>query len=267
MKKTTLKKNRLFYLIALFLIGINTISAQGCIVYDDLTLNERQTLGINEQAFQAYKTNNQINSLGIYFSAPVDYQLTPKKFRIQIWNVQSTDGSTGIWVPYHEAVEYIKTLNSYYKEYNICFVLVGIGTLRDSAVLNGADHVDFAVSGAQNNAIRDNAINVYMAPSVTSNPEVGGITSYYNNVIAIRQPSMYDKALLAHEVAHTLGIMHTIGPRNEIYNSPNGMGGMPTCEHVTRDPNNPEYNADTAGDRVRDTAADPGLRGNPTPIL
>src|SRR5690606_17284042 len=37
------------------------------------------------------------------------------------------------------------------------------------------------------------------------------------------------------------------------------------CEHVTRDPNDPNYNADTAGDKVYDTAADPGLFANPDP--
>src|SRR5690606_13185381 len=72
--------------------------------------------------------------------------------------------------------------------------------------------------------------------------------------------------LLAHEVAHTFGIMHTIGPWNDVVDSPNGMGFLPSCEHVTRDPNNPDYNADTAGDWVRDTAADPGLVRDSTKI-
>lgn len=42
------------------------------------------------------------------------------------------------------------------------------------------------------------------------------------------------------------------------------MGSLSNCEHVTRDPNDPNYNADSAGDYVRDTAADPGLRGSST---
>lgn len=258
MKKTTLKKIRLFYLIALFFFAINTISAQNCVVYDDLTLSQRTALGISNQP----SVFNNINSLGTYFSTPVGYPLTPKKFRIQIWNVRSSDGSTGVWVPYHEAVEYIKTLNSYYKDYNICFVLTGVGVLHDDNVLNGAWHYNFRNSGMVNNAYLENAINVYMAPSVTPIPGVGGVTNYYEDAIAIRQPSMYDKALLAHEVAHALGIMHTIGSVNDIPNSPNGMGSSLNCEHVTRDPNDPNYNADNAGDYVRDTAADPGLRAN-----
>lgn len=259
MNKITFK-NYYLLLIALFFLAINTISAQGCIVYSDLTTSQRTALGITNQTFQS----NQINSLSPFFSTPVGYQLTPKKFRIQIWNVRSTDGSTGVWVPYHEAVEYIKNLNNYYKDYNICFVLTGIGVLHDDAVLNHAWHSDLKDSGKLNNAYLDNAINVYMAPTVTPIPYVGGVTNYYENAIAISQPYMSDKALLAHEVAHALGIMHTIGSLNDIPNSPNGMGSRSDCEHVTRDPNDPNYNADSAGDYVRDTAADPGLRGNST---
>src|SRR5690606_25086892 len=111
--------------------------------------------------------------------------------------------------------------------------------LRDDDVLNGAWHTDLKDSGILNNAYLDSAINVYMAPTVTPIPYVDGVTSYYNNAIAIRQPAMSGKALLAHEVAHALGIMHTIGPANNIPNSPNGMGSLSNCEHVTRDPNDP----------------------------
>lgn len=40
------------------------------------------------------------------------------------------------------------------------------------------------------------------------------------------------------------------------------MGSQPSCEHVIRDPNDPNYNAEVAGDYVRDTAADPGFVRN-----
>lgn len=260
-------KKTLIYLIALFLLAINTLSAQGCLVYDDLTFNERQTLGVNEQQFQAYK-GNKVNSLSPFFVTPLGYQLTPKKFRIQFWNVQDNNGQNGIWVPYNEIVNHVKILNSYYKDYNICFVLTGIGVLRDSTVLNGAAPWDLKEAGKQKNAYVDDAINVYMAPSIYGNGIVGvgafGMASYYDNAIAIKQPAMYLDYLLAHEVAHALGIMHTIGNTNNIENHPNGMGGQPFCERVTRDPNDPYYNADSAGDWVRDTAADPGLITDPT---
>lgn len=55
-----------------------------------------------------------------------------------------------------------------------------------------------------------------MGPSFTPIPEVGGATNYYDNAIGIKQPSISDKALLAHEVAHALGITHTIGTLNDI---------------------------------------------------
>lgn len=81
MNKITFK-NYYLLLIALFFLAINNATAQGCIVYDDLTFNERQTLGINEQVFQANTTNSPSSYFGLNFITPTNYPLTPKKFRI-----------------------------------------------------------------------------------------------------------------------------------------------------------------------------------------
>ena len=56
---------------------------------------------------------------------------------------------------------------------------------------------------------------------------------------------------LQHEIGHCMGLHHTW---NDFTPNTNG-----TCEHVTRNPSDPNYNADVAGDFVTDTAAVPNF--------
>jgi len=260
MNKITIKNYYLF-LIALFFLAINTISAQGCIVYDDLTLTEQQTLGINEQEFQA----NDINSLGLYFSTPPNYQITPKKMRINFWAIMNDEGTAGVYLHYEMAVKYVNRLNKLYEPYQICFVLNGNGVLKHTGLLHNLTPLIAKGTAQTKNAYVDDAINVYVAKTLGDG--AFGIASFLNNTIVVKEDVMWwSEDLLAHEVAHALGIMHTIGNRNLVPNSPNGMGDINNCEHVTRDPNDPNYNADSAGDWVRDTAADPGFVTDATKV-
>lgn len=267
MNKITFK-NYYFLLISLFFLAINTISAQGCIVYDDLTFNERQTLGINEQLFQANTTNSPSSYFGLNFITPTNYQITPKKMRINFWSIRhETNDTIGVFISYPMAVKYVNRLNKLFEPHNICFVLNGHGILKQNDLLFNAEPQYAKYIGQIKNAYADDAINVYIAKTIMGG--ASGMASYFKNTIVVKEDVMWwSEYLLAHEVAHALGIMHTIGNLNErqIPNSPNGMGSLASCEHVTRDPNNPNYNADSAGDWVRDTAADPGLIRDSTKV-
>ncbi len=250
-------------IITLLLICMSFASAYSqystCYVYDDLTAAERKRLGISDKEFNTHRNKNASTDFNIANANAKNLPQTSKKFRIQLWNVRSSDNTTGAGVSYEMAVKYIKDLNSFYKEHNICFVLTGVGILNDSSVLNGANYTNLKMSGMQNNAYSDNAINVYIAPTIIGGAH--GVTSYYSNSIALYEQAMwYEKGLLAHEVGHTLTLMHTHGKYNE---PPNGnVGTLSDCEKATRDVNHPNYNATTAGDQVSDTAADPGLFPN-----
>lgn len=57
---------------------------------------------------------------------------------------------------------------------------------------------------------------------------------------------------LIHELGHTFGLFHTWGG---IPYASNGSQNSPSEEYVTRDPNDPNYNCHTHGDRVCDTPA------------
>lgn len=68
-----------------------------CVVYDDLTLTERQNLGINEQVFQGNKLNNISNSLGVKFITPIDYQLTQLNLNTNSINLNTSQFTSGLY--------------------------------------------------------------------------------------------------------------------------------------------------------------------------
>lgn len=238
-------------------MAINTISAQsyncGVGLEQHTPITTNGTTGINFE--RAYK-----------WTAPIDYPMLPKKLRLNFWAVTKDDGTGGFQLlDYSLATKSMESLNKTYAPFNICFELNGIGTLKDSISVHGKSYWYLKERGILKGAYNDNAINVYVTDSIRG--WVDGETNYGSNSVVLRGIVMTNpsyRVVLAHEIAHSLGVMHTIGNRNNIENFPNGMGIQPFCERVTRDPNDPYYNADTAGDRVRDTAADPGLIENPT---
>ena len=85
----------------------------------------------------------------------------------------------------------------------------------------------------------ENAFNVYAFGWATG---FGGIASYLSLTCGIASHKL-TSPLLGHEIGHNLNLMHT--------NS--------FSEHATRDPNDPCFNATTAGDLVVDTNANRGF--------
>src|SRR5690606_34473584 len=94
------------------------------------------------------------------------------------------------------------------------------------------------------------SFNVYITESLA---EGNGVTSFGNNRLAIKRSHFIGNPwelspgnVLAHELAHDFYLYHPWGSDN---------GTIITQEHVTRDPNDPSYNALTTGDNVHDTPA------------
>ena len=258
MKKITLNKKSLITILMLLLIQAGWSQSSPCIVYDDITLEERVALGISEQEWLMNK-NTVVSSKSI-LSVPNNYVITPKQFRVNFWSVMNDNGTDGVRVYYDMAVKYLNRLNKIYEPYQICFVLNGNGVLKSTSHMNGKFYSDLKEEGILKGAYVDDAINIYIVNSIAWGAY--GMTNYFSNAIALKESPMWNnEVLLAHEVGHALNLMHTHGDYNT---PPNGSAGsLSSCEHVTRDPNDSNYNARTNGDEVHDTAADPCLFSNP----
>ena len=111
-------------LITLFLLlwgSMGWMQNSPCIVYDDITLEERTALGISEQEFQANKSSSfQTNSI-----IPSNYTITPKQFRVNFWSVMNDEGTKGVKIPFEVAAKYLERVNRFYEPHQICFVLNG----------------------------------------------------------------------------------------------------------------------------------------------
>ncbi|RWW92087.1 zinc-dependent metalloprotease [Flavobacterium cerinum] len=170
-------------------------------------------------------------------------------FNIYFWVVKRSDGTADDIVSNQQIIKEMNQINEFFKPMGICFVLGGVGSINnDQLYPKGTDFWSIASYAQNNNYMKSNNFNVYIHPDISNG---NGVTNYGLNYIGIDMWVIQGlwsapKHVLAHELAHTFGLYHAWGNNN---------GGTYTDERVTRDPNNPNYNALTAGDRVADTPA------------
>lgn len=100
---------------------------------------------------------------------------------------------------------------------------------------------------ASNNYKKPDAFNMYVPYETTG---FAGAAERKNKVnIAINGFSLINSpTLINHEIGHCFDLGHT----HDGFRSPD-----PYCEHVTRDPSDPAFNAHIRGDKVTDTPAGP----------
>src|SRR5690554_3238832 len=162
MNTITLYNKILLTIFLLLLSGIGWTQNSPCIVYDDITIEERTALGISEQEFQANKSSSfQTNSI-----TPSNYTITPKQFRVNFWSVQNDEGTEGVGIPFDVAAKYLERVNRFYEPHQICFVLNGNGVLKSTSHMNGKLHSQLKNEGILKGAYVDDAINVYIANSI-----------------------------------------------------------------------------------------------------
>ncbi len=103
---------------------------------------------------------------------------------------------------------------------------------------------------------KTDAINIYVPyQTVTFGGAAQGLISTMNIVPL----GNLNKTSFIHEIGHNLGLRHTTQNwRNN--DNPGNPCIVSTCERVTRDVNNSEYNAHCKGDRITDTNAVPNFK-------
>jgi len=136
------------------------------------------------------------------------------------------------------AMQAITYLNVNYNPYNIYFKYRGFDTHNNTTATTTANGTTI------NGIYQPGYLNIFFVNSA------GGASglAYFGSPVCwmaweTLQDPYYFEYVLCHEIGHCLKLFHT----NFLF--------IPECEHVTRDIDSPDYNADIAGDLVEDTPA------------
>jgi len=167
---------------------------------------------------------------------------------VVFWNINRDDGSHDNPLSIEKIRESMHLLNHAYNGMNICFEFEDFKSINDSKIY-WTDYYKFNKHIKSNYASNKDVLNVYVPYRFTNfkNNLRGG--KWSENQLSVNMLN-YNTGILPHEVGHIFGLSHTH------YGSK-----ASNCERVTRDENDPNYNAKCTGDRVTDTNAMPILYG------
>lgn len=173
----------------------------------------------------------------------------PIVFNIKFWGVNRPDGTNGFPTREVQTLEAIANLNIALNPYNIFFKYRGYEEFNSPA-LDGDSNGYYILEttgqfyglrdyAAENGYVEENAFNVY----AYGWGSFGGISNGIGATISGMSTHNLSTPIFVHEIGHNLGLRHTRSPN----------------ERVTRDPEDPNFNATSTGDRILDTAANNGF--------
>lgn len=135
--------------------------------------------------------------------------------------------------------EEVRITDSVYGQGGICFAVVGVDYLNNTALNNDILHTNIPASGT----LVPNCFNVYIVKSVGN--AFGTAFAIPNNYIAVVPEGFGPRRTFLHELAHDLGLFHT-------YHGGAEESDATTCAEWVNG-----GNGNTCGDYVADTPADP----------
>jgi len=184
----------------------------------------------------------------------------PKLYNMTFWVVYRSDGSSDYAVIEKDCLEVIANMNREFNRFNIFFKYRGVNYLYDDDAYyvertcdeDGDGEIEglgvISSLASQQGNFDPNSLNTYVFYDGCgfSGFYAGGRNAYVRS-------ERFNDYHTVHELGHMFGLAHTWNGVEEY----DPEDPYQTCEHVTRDENDPEYNADVAGDDVTDTAAMP----------
>ncbi len=171
----------------------------------------------------------------------------PIVFNIYFWQINDGNGNNPIPLTEENVLKSVRLLNWFYNDFNIFFKYHGFGEFNSEELYDMTIGEFFTI---ETNPLfqeyrKEDSFNIYVAQTTN----FGGIASYKNTYMATSSSGILKDQIMIHEIGHCFGLAHT----HNNHRTPN------FCEHVTRNPADPEFNAYLNGDFVADTAAIPNL--------
>ena len=194
------------------------------------------------------------------YSASIDpaylASFEPVVYNVFVWGVNKPDGTNHFPDRANDALAAVAQLNILYNQFNIFFKYRGFEEF-DSPVIQGDSNGHYVLQtigeygqlrnwAASNGYFKTDAFNIY---AYGWSLGYGGIGNPRGLDVGVASASL-TRVTLVHEIAHNFVLWHTRSNNSE------------SGEHTTRDPLDPDrFNADVAGDKVVDTAANSGFYG------
>lgn len=242
---------KFFSLSLLFFIinGNNTNSEENSIMRDCLPLQSTGLLA--ENSSDNCDTYGQRQT---YYSQSVSEEYLASfsnvKINVSYWAINETDGQSENPFTEEEAEESIQLLNESFESMSISFQLKKFDTINNSTYYWNSLSKFYGLVRAYPSKQDSMAINVYV-PYKFTNFENGLRGAQVNSRSIAVNSDEYNTGILVHEIGHVFDLKHI----HRAFKSK-------TCERVTRDPENENYNANCAGDFITDTGAMPSLNNN-----
>jgi hypothetical protein len=218
-------------------------------------------------------SNNTIYKRNITTLVP-DNPLTPYVINLSFTMINDLPNHNTAGLSSNTAVENafldcIRILNVNFNQHNIFFKYKGYKIVENAQISNNS--FQFIVfPGVLNPPLiadniaqyrEENSINVYCVNNLY-NGTSGGAAYIGGSEIFINTPMLTPNLntglsnLLVHEMGHVRTLFHVFEPVSHFITT-DPLYNFTICEHVTRDPNNSNYNATISGDEIADTPAQP----------